>query len=83
MKKFVIDVNPPYYFSLWNTEVFVHMRDINDEWSDEQIWNYAKDNNLTIITKDSDFVTAQCSLSHFVTPPFMAEILETTKIHGL
>lgn len=55
MKKFVIDVNLPYYFSLWNTEVFIHMRDINDEWSDEQIWNYAKDNNLTIITKDSDF----------------------------
>ncbi len=30
-------------------------RDIDDEWSDEQIWNYAGENNLTIISKDSDF----------------------------
>ena len=52
---FLIDVNLPYYFSLWNNEHFVHQKDINDEWKDEQIWNYAKENNLTIITKDSDF----------------------------
>ncbi|MCL5029054.1 MAG: DUF5615 family PIN-like protein [Bacteroidetes bacterium] len=55
MKKFLIDVNLPYYFSLWNSEEFIHQKDINDEWTDEQIWNYARDNNLTIITKDSDF----------------------------
>ncbi len=55
MKKFLIDVNLPYYFSLWDSEEFIHQRDIDDEWTDEQIWNYARDNNLTIITKDSDF----------------------------
>ncbi len=55
MKKFLIDVNLPYYFSLWNSEEFIHQRDIDDEWTDEQIWNYARENNLTIITKDSDF----------------------------
>ncbi len=55
MKKYLIDVNLPYYFSLWNKEEFVHQKDINDEWTDEQIWNYARTNNLTIITKDGDF----------------------------
>lgn len=55
MKKYLIDVNLPYHFSLWNTEEFIHQKDINDEWTDEQIWNYAKENNLTIITKDADF----------------------------
>ena len=50
MKKFLIDVNLPYYFSLWNNVEFIHQKDINDEWTDEQIWNYARDNNLTIIT---------------------------------
>jgi predicted nuclease of predicted toxin-antitoxin system len=55
MKKYLIDVNLPYYFSLWNKEDFIHQKDINDEWTDEQIWNYAAENNLTIITKASDF----------------------------
>jgi len=55
MAKYLIDVNLPYYFSLWKGDDFIHQRDINDEWDDEQIWNYARKNNLTIITKDSDF----------------------------
>ncbi|SHG03573.1 hypothetical protein SAMN05444372_10213 [Flavobacterium micromati] len=55
MPSFLIDVNLPYYFSIWNTDEFIHQKDINDEWSDEKIWNYAKENNLTIISKDSDF----------------------------
>lgn len=65
MKKFLIDVNLPYMFSLWNSDEFVHQKDINDAWTDEQIWDYARERNLTIVTKDSDF-------SHriiFSTPP--------------
>jgi predicted nuclease of predicted toxin-antitoxin system len=55
MPSSLIDVNLPYYFSIWNTDEFIHQKDINDEWSDEKIWNYTKENNLTIISKDSDF----------------------------
>lgn len=53
--KYLIDVNLPYFFSLWNTHEFIHQRDISDEWNDKQIWQYAIENNLTIISKDSDF----------------------------
>lgn len=55
MARFLVDVNLPYYFSLWNTEDYIHQKDIDDEWTDEQIWVYAKENAMTIITKDSDF----------------------------
>lgn len=55
MAKFLIDANLPYRFSLWKSDDYIHQNDIDDEWTDSQIWDYAKDNNLTIITKDADF----------------------------
>jgi predicted nuclease of predicted toxin-antitoxin system len=53
--EFIVDANLPYYFNLWNSERFIHVKDLDDEWTDEQIWNYARENSLTIITKDADF----------------------------
>jgi predicted nuclease of predicted toxin-antitoxin system len=40
---------------LWNNPDYIHVKDLNDSWSDEVIWKYALDNKLTIITKDADF----------------------------
>ncbi len=53
--RFLIDVNLPYYFSIWNSPEFLHLRDVGENWKDEQVWNYAKTENLTIVTKDADF----------------------------
>ncbi len=65
MIEFVVDANLPYYFSLWNSGRFIHVKDLNDEWTDGEIWDYATKNNLTIITKDSDFssriIIKECS----------------------
>lgn len=55
MPKYLISTNLPYYFSLWDSPDFIHQNDIDGEWTDEQIWKYATKNNMTIITKDSDF----------------------------
>jgi predicted nuclease of predicted toxin-antitoxin system len=55
MTKFIVDANLPYYFSIWESDKFIHVFDINDSMSDEEIWEYAKEHDLTIITKDADF----------------------------
>ena len=55
MIEFLVDVNLPYKLKLWHNERFQHVKEINDEWSDSRIWQYAKQNSLTIITKDADF----------------------------
>ena len=55
MRRYLVDANLPYYFSLWEGEEFVHQVDLGADWSDSKIWEYAKSHNLTIITKDADF----------------------------
>ncbi len=40
MPKYLIDVNLPYYFSLWNNEVYVHQIDIEPQAKDKDIWQY-------------------------------------------
>ena len=55
MVKYLIDVNLPARFSVWADERYQHVRSINDEMTDSEIWEYAKPDNLTIVTKDTDF----------------------------
>jgi predicted nuclease of predicted toxin-antitoxin system len=55
MGNFLIDVNLPYYFSIWDSPEYLHQIDIDDTWTDSQIWDFSKERNLTIITKDTDF----------------------------
>ncbi len=55
MARYLIDVNLPYYFSLWRGESYQHLRDLNDEWSDSEVWRFAAERDLTIVSKDTDF----------------------------
>jgi predicted nuclease of predicted toxin-antitoxin system len=55
MVGFLIDANLPYRFSLWRGSDYRHVFDLDDTWSDLQIWEYAKREELTIVTKDTDF----------------------------
>nr|VFJ46006.1 MAG: Predicted nuclease, contains PIN domain, potential toxin-antitoxin system component [Candidatus Kentron sp. FM]VFJ52121.1 MAG: Predicted nuclease, contains PIN domain, potential toxin-antitoxin system component [Candidatus Kentron sp. FM]VFK09124.1 MAG: Predicted nuclease, contains PIN domain, potential toxin-antitoxin system component [Candidatus Kentron sp. FM] len=55
MAKYLIDVNLPRYFSLWSSAEYEHVVDIDDEMKDSRIWSYAKEHNVTIVTKDTDF----------------------------
>ena len=55
MPRFLIDVNLPYRFSLWSGDDCIHMRDIGETWTDSQIWEYARDGDQVIVSKDADF----------------------------
>lgn len=55
MPRYLVDANLPYRFSIWNNEFYKHQFDLGDEWKVSKIWEYAKANDLTIITKDADF----------------------------
>ena len=55
MMRFLIDVNLPEKFALWHGKAFTHVRALDDEMSDEAIWEYAKTRDLIVVTKDADF----------------------------
>lgn len=53
--RFLIDVNLPKHFAFFNSQEFGFVVDINGAWSDKDIWHYAKQKQLVIVTKDTDF----------------------------
>lgn len=55
MLKYLVDENLPYHFSIWKGESFVHVADLKLGLKDNDLWDFAKKNNLVIITKDADF----------------------------
>jgi len=55
MNQYLIDANLPYRFRLWHNQNYFHVNDLDDEMPDSQIWEYAKEKNYVIVTKDADF----------------------------
>lgn len=55
MMRFLIDANLPWRVSVWQGEGFLFVNEIDEEWTDSEIWRYAQRDNHTIVTKDSDF----------------------------
>lgn len=71
MQKFLIDANLPYHIDIWNSDQFIHVFQLNPEWDDNSIWNYAKQNDLVIVSKDKDFFIKQLL---FGAPPKLVQI---------
>lgn len=53
--KFLIDENLPDYLKAWSSAEFMHITKIPRSIPDKEIWKYALENSLIIVTKDSDF----------------------------
>lgn len=52
---FLVDVNLPKYFTFFNNDNFTFVSDLNLSMSDLDIWDMALENNMVILTKDTDF----------------------------
>ena len=55
MARYLIDANLPRWFSLWSGGDCEFVHDLGASWSDSQIWAYADQHALTIVSKDADF----------------------------
>lgn len=55
MNNYLVDVNLPKYFRFFNRPNFQFVSDIDLRLSDTDIWQYAIENQLVILTKDTDF----------------------------
>ncbi len=55
MSTFLIDENLPVKTNLWNGPDFEFVASLFQSELDNSIWEYARANHLTIVTKDSDF----------------------------
>lgn len=55
MKGFLLDENLPYRLRFPLPLPVTHSTDLGDSPSDTDVWNFAKRNDLVIITKDADF----------------------------
>lgn len=53
--KFLIDENLPYQLGQILRINSLHATRVSDQPTDTELWNYAKDNDLIIFTKDTDF----------------------------
>jgi predicted nuclease of predicted toxin-antitoxin system len=53
MSKFLIDANLPRRLKFWLEDSCEFVPD--PQWADHLVWQYAKENNLIIVTKDADF----------------------------
>jgi predicted nuclease of predicted toxin-antitoxin system len=52
---FLIDANLPRWFSLWASNDYIFAHDFAAVWADAHIWEYARSENLVMVTKDADF----------------------------
>jgi predicted nuclease of predicted toxin-antitoxin system len=53
--RILIDENLPEDISCWKSQDFIHAKTLGAKVSDGEIWNFVRQNNLTIVSKDTDF----------------------------
>lgn len=55
MARYLIDANLPQRLALWRSADFELVADHDEAWPDSVVWEYAREHDLVIVTKDADF----------------------------
>jgi predicted nuclease of predicted toxin-antitoxin system len=55
VKGFLLDENLPHRLRFTPSHPVFHSTDLGQEATDDQLWAYAKANDLVMVTKDADF----------------------------
>ncbi|MCU0389377.1 MAG: DUF5615 family PIN-like protein [Chitinophagaceae bacterium] len=63
--RFLVDANIPIGIPELSDNQFLYVYNWNENASDSEIWNYALENDLIIITRDSDFYYRYITSKHF------------------
>lgn len=66
MPRFLVDANLPQTFNLWQSDDFIYANSLGSAVSDNFIWDYSKQNSLTILSRDKDFADR---MTHSNPPP--------------
>ena len=56
MPGYLIDANLPRWFEPWSGPNYQFADDFAPSWSDTEVWSFAKQNDLTLVSKDTDFL---------------------------
>jgi len=53
MPRFLIDANLPERMSIWHHDDFLFVARLGADWSDSQVWEFARENEMVIVSKDA------------------------------
>ena len=55
MARYLIDANLPDKLSVWHADDFLFVAHLGSDWSDSQVWEFAREKDMVIVSKDADF----------------------------
>lgn len=81
MARFLIDVNLPSRFSIWRGEEYEYVVDLDRRLPDGAIWEYARERDMVIVSKDADF--ADRIILSVPPPRFMQVCIGNSRLRDL
>ncbi|GHB51953.1 hypothetical protein [Persicitalea jodogahamensis] len=77
MPNYLIDINLPYYFSLWNNEVYVHQ--VTEYWlvepAEKAVFEY-------VLNDEEKYIGLKPATRHIISPSFPDMLIDLGRVFG-